>query len=170
MLASFALEVWLSPFAARAVRAAVFTLVSFHDWKIHRRPGVRSTMALGLWISCWLLLLGLWFPVVFPAYALHVRHLAYVGGFGLMTIAVATRVTLAHGGHNLALERTSGLFKAAVGLILLAAATRGIARLLPESAYWTHLHFAAWSWNLGLLIWGVFALPRIIRTSGKEAS
>jgi uncharacterized protein involved in response to NO len=168
MLASFALEVWVSPVAARAIRAAVFTLVAFHDWKIHRRPGVRSAMAFSLWLSCWLLLLGLWLPVVLPAHALHVRHMAYVGGFGLMTLAVATRVTLAHGGHDLALERTSRLFKTAALLVLLAAATRAVARLLPETAYWNHLLFAAWTWTLGLLIWGGFALPRIVRTSDKE--
>lgn len=165
LLGSFVLEVWVSPLAARVIRAAVFSLVCFHDWKIHKLPGVRSTMAWSLWMSCWLLLIGLWLPVAFPAYDIHARHLTYLGGFGLMTFAVATRVTLAHGGHNLALERTSRLFKIAVGLILLAAATRAIARLLPEAAYWHHLLFAAWSWTIGLLLWGGFALPRIFRTT-----
>ncbi|HSA59114.1 MAG TPA: NnrS family protein [bacterium] len=165
LIGSFALEVWVSAVAAIAIRAAVFTLVSFHDWKIHRFPLVRSTMAWSLWISCWLLLLGLWLPAAFPSYAVHVRHLTYVGGFGLMTLAVATRVTLAHGGHDLALERTSRFFKAAVALILLATVTRSIARLLPEAAYWNHLLFAAWAWIAGLVAWGWFALPRIVRTT-----
>lgn len=164
LLSSFVLELHLSPLLGRALRAAVFTLVSFHDWKIHRPPAVRSVLAWSLWISCWLLLLGLWLPVAAPSYDIHARHLAYVGGFGLMTFAVATRVTLAHGGHDLALEKTSRLLKFAVGMILLAAATRLIARLLPETAYWNHLLFAAWSWTLGLAAWGWFALPRIFRT------
>lgn len=169
LIGSFALEVSVSapPLAdaSRALRAAVFTLVSFHDWKIHRLPRARSTLALSLWISCWLLLLGLWLPAAFPSYAVHGRHLAYVGGFGLMTLAVATRVTLAHGGHDLVLERTSRFFKAAVALVLLATATRTIARLLPEAAYWNHLLFAAWAWTAGLAVWGWFALPRIFRTA-----
>ncbi|HEX5037863.1 MAG TPA: NnrS family protein [bacterium] len=164
LLASFALEIRVSPALGRGLRAAVFTLVSFHDWKIHRGPAVRSTLAWSLWTSCWLLLLGLWLPVAAPSYDVHARHLAYVGGFGLMTFAVATRVTLAHGSHDLVLEKTSRLLKAAVGLILLAAATRSIARLLPETAYWNHLLFAAWSWTLGLAAWGGFALPRIFKT------
>lgn len=165
LLASFFIEVWLSAPAAQALRAGVLSLVCFHDWKIHKLPAVRSTMSWGLWISCWLLLIGLWLPVAFPSYDLHARHLAYVGGFGLMILAVATRVTLAHGGHDLTLEKSSRLFKIAVGLVILAAATRGVARLLPEAAYWSHLLFAAWSWTIGLLLWGGFALPRMLRTT-----
>jgi uncharacterized protein involved in response to NO len=168
---SFYIQADVSERAGFAIRAAILALVSFHDWKIHRLPRVRSTVSIGLWASCWLLVAGLWLQVLRPSYDIHARHLTYIGGFGLMTFLIATRVTLAHGGHDMTLETKSRLLKAAIGLILLAAFTRTIARLMPEPVYLHHLDYAAWSWISGLALWGYLCLPRMFHegNQGGEA-
>jgi len=162
-LSSFGLEAYGQVIAAHALRTAIVALVCLHDWKISRLPKARSTVSWSLWISCWLLLLGLVFQLFAPAYDIHARHLTYIGGMGLMTLIIATRVTLSHGGHDMALEKTSKLLKIFAGLMLLAATTRAAARFLPEEAYWNHLLFAAWVWIAALILWGTFALPRLLR-------
>jgi uncharacterized protein involved in response to NO len=162
---SFYVQAALSERAGLMIRALILALVSFHDWKIYRLPPVRSTVSIGLWVSCWLLLAGLWLQVLRPAYDIHARHMTYIGGFGLMTLVIATRVTLAHGGHDMTLERRSRLLKGAVALILLASFTRVIARLLPEPIYFDHLAYAAWAWIAALILWGSLTLPRMVRTT-----
>jgi uncharacterized protein involved in response to NO len=168
---SFYFQAAYSERVGTAIRAAILALVSFHDWKIYRLPPVRSTVSIALWISCWLLLAGLWLQVVRPAYDIHARHLIYIGGFGLMTLMIATRVILAHGGHNMMLEKRSRLLKGAVALVLLATFTRVIARLFPETVYLHHLAYAAWAWIAGLILWGLLILPKMVRMrSGPESA
>lgn len=160
---SFYIQTSLSERTGLTIRAALLTLVSFHDWKIYRLPTVRSALSIGLWLSCWLLLGGLWLQVVNPSYDIHARHLTYIGGFGLTTLMIATRVTLSHGGHDMTLESRSKRLQGAIVMILLAALTRVLARWLPEPYYWNHLDYASWLWVIGLLLWGSLCFPRWIR-------
>lgn len=146
------------------IRTSILTLVAFRDWKIWRKPKVSSTLSYGLWLSCWFLVLGLWLQLIFPALDIHNRHLIYIGGFGVMTFMIATRVTLAHGDHDMSLEKKSFGFKAALLFLVLATATRSIARLLPEVAYLDHLKYAAFLWVMALGIWGWMMIPKCLKT------
>lgn len=161
LIASFILEAHSCPILGRMIRAMLFSLVAFHDWKMMRLPRVRSTLSIGLWISCWFLIGGLWLQVMAPNTDLHVRHLTYIGGFSLMTLMIATRVTLAHGGHDLRIEKDSLLLKITLGLIVLAALTRASARFLPEAFYWQHLGYSALAWMGASFLWAWLCLPKI---------
>ena len=172
MVGSFVLEVVSGKIylivAGRMMRASIFSLVAFHDWKIFRLPRVRSAVSVGLWISCWLLIGGLWLQVVAPDADLHVRHLSYIGGFGLMTFAIATRVILAHGAHDLRIEKKSLLLKFSIGLVVMAALTRAIARFLPESYYWHHLGYAALAWLAASFLWAWLCFPLQARRARRD--
>jgi hypothetical protein len=99
-----------------------------------------------------------------PSFQLGGLHLVFIGGFGLLTLGIGTRVVVAHGHHPLADERRT-LTPWVVAAITLAL----LARL---SAEWAPAHAALWlgasgaSWVAGWSLWAFYALPRILRTAG----
>ena len=167
LVLSFVVEVWISVLLGRGLRAAVVSLISISKWKMGTYPKERSRLAFWLWISCWMLNLGLWGYALIPSYAIHLLHLTFIGGFGLMTLMIATRVTLAHGGHDMGLEDRSKALTWTGILIVLAAFTRAAAPLIP-AAYFSHLAYAASAWILGLLVWGLVFLGRMFRVISSE--
>ena len=115
-------------------------------------------------MSAWSLILGTWAPALFPSFAIHGVHLAFMGGFGLMTLMIASRVTLAHGGYGLELEANSKAIAITGVLILFAAATRVTAILIPNS-YLPHLAYAAMIWIIALGVWSWSFIPRMLMKS-----
>ena len=120
-----------------------------------------SRLAFWLWISAWSLVVGLWAPVAAPAYAVHGLHISFIGGFGLMTLMIAARVTLAHGGYPAGLEVRLRAFPWIAGFALLAAFTRAAAFVDPR-IYLHHLGYAAVAWVGAALLWLKAFGPRIV--------
>ncbi|MCC7440781.1 MAG: NnrS family protein [Bdellovibrionales bacterium] len=149
-----------------ALRAASALLVGFRFWRLHQLPPRKGVQPFLIWLSAWSIVLGLLTAALFPRYALHLMHLVYVSGMGLMTLMVATRVTLAHGGHDMALEAGSRALILTGVLVVLAALTRVSAGWLP-SGYLTHLAYAAVCWILGVVVWSTLLVPRL-RPAGKS--
>src|SRR5262245_30666710 len=102
---AFALEAAGLGRAGATVRAASATVMIVLVWKLVRPPGRRDAPAFALWGSGWLLVTGLWLAALAPRYTLAALHVVFIGGFGLLTMGVATRVVVAHGQHPLADER-----------------------------------------------------------------
>jgi uncharacterized protein involved in response to NO len=161
LVLSFVIEALVSEWAGRLIQAVILSLILIKHWGIHHLPGSRSKLSWLLWTACWFLLLGKWGAVAFPGYYIHFMHLTFVGGLALMTLMVATRVVLAHGGFNLILEsQLSSLFWSG-GCILLASLTRMSAGFVP-AIYSRHLLYAAMMWIAGLAIWSsVFGIKII---------
>lgn len=98
-----------------------------------------------------------------PELALTWLHLLFIAGFALITLAVSTRVTLAHGAYPTELETRSPALWAMWILLGLSAAAR-IAYGLTDAAWKTPaLHLAGALWVLALAAWSVSYLPRIFR-------
>jgi hypothetical protein len=117
----------------------------------------------------WLLILGLisipvgilaagWLPRMRAT----LLHLELVAGFALITLGVATRVLFGHSGARDKLERFNVYIGLAVVLILLGMASRISGDFLP-AIQTTHYLYGAGCWIVGCLIWGAFALPRVLR-------
>jgi len=149
------------PIPARILRAAVVSWITLRHWEIWRRPLNPTKVAYGIWFSAWSLNLGTWGLVFFPQYNVHFAHLNLVSGLGLMTLMVATRVILAHGGYNLTLESRLKPLSWIIGILIAAAGTRVLAGLFP-SAYMTHIVYAAILWVIALLIWGISIGRRVL--------
>lgn len=159
---TYFVEAFISIFMGMLIRDMIILFIAFFSWKIHKFPNRKAIHAYGLWLSCWFLLLGHFGATFFLDYKIHFMHLFYIGGLSLMTLLVATRVILAHGGHELSLEFKS---KPLVGLIVLfstAAMTRFSAIFFAEE-YQSHLLYAALIWIFGLLWWGAVFIPKIIK-------
>jgi uncharacterized protein involved in response to NO len=159
LVLGFGLELTPAYVLGRIFRASSATWVAMSAWKLYRRPQIKSRLTNWLWISCWSLVVGVWFYALIPTYAVHALHLMFISGFGLMTIVIASRVTLAHGGYDLEIESRSKAILWASIFIMLAALTRVLAPLTPS--YTQHLGYAAGAWIIAMIIWCVGFVPRI---------
>lgn len=146
--ASFFIEAAGFSQMAWSIRATVLTYAAVKLFKIHLPRPMRSHVGLGLRVSVLTMTASYFCLPVWPTYQIALLHLIFIGGFTLMTIMVATRVILAHGGFPIEIERKSG-FVAAAGILLLAAAfTRGF-YFLPVAATLWLLAVSLWFFGIG---------------------
>ena len=168
VLTLFALAIAFEPLGqgrlAALLRALGAGVMLVLVWKIWRLPGLRTVPAYAMWASGWCLLAGLSAAAAAPRYALAGLHLAFIGGYGLLTLSIATRVIVAHGKHGL--EQEARTLTAIVGGLVIAAVALRIgadvdtARTLPLLGASGALWMIAWLW------WGARALPRLFRIRG----
>ena len=150
----------------RALVATVFvTLV----WKLARLPGRRALGAWTMWTSGWLVLVGLLLAAALPLQAVGFHHLVFIGGYGLLTLAIGTRVVLGHGRFPLSTEGVV-LSPLVVIAIALALALRVAADGLPPRAQPHAFAASAAMWMLAWLSWSFAAGPRIARVMGVPAA
>lgn len=157
---SYVVEVWLTFLAGQILRAIVITVLCFQYWNVHKFPKRRAYQTWGLWVATWSLVLGQWGLVVLPSFRIHLLHVIFTSGLALMTFMIAVRVGLSHGHHEMALEKNSKALGLGAFLVFFAGLTRLSAGFAPH-IYQSHLIYAAYTWILGLLIWGWVFLPRI---------
>lgn len=142
----------------RAAVASVVIMTTVQPWRL---PAMRTTLSWCVWTAEWLVILSLWLVALAPQYRVDFLHVMFIGGFTLLIFAVATRVALSHGGHDLSRERRSWPLRIGLGTGLLALLARVGAPFSPNR-YFEHLAWAALLWIAGNLFWGFF-LFRLIR-------
>jgi uncharacterized protein involved in response to NO len=136
----------------RAAAATAVILAGLRPWRF---PAVRTTLAWCVWTAHWLILTSVWLVAIAPRYRIDFLHVLFIGGFTLLILAVATRVTLSHGGHSLALERGSWPLRIGLTSGLVAMLARVGAPFAPAS-YFEHLAYAGLLWMGGMLFWGFY--------------
>ncbi|MGZ5278640.1 MAG: NnrS family protein [Pseudobdellovibrionaceae bacterium] len=162
LISGFILEASGKYLVGGILKSIAVTWVAYQSWGILAKSKTKSRLALGLRISGLMVLAGLYMSALQPAFAVHWMHLTYIAGFGLMTLTVASRVTLAHGSYDLAFEAKSPALWICGGLILAAALARVSAPFIA-SGYISHLLYAALLWILAVVIWGAVFIKRMIR-------
>jgi uncharacterized protein involved in response to NO len=154
---AFVLEVMHLPRAGSALRAAVAAAIVLVVWRPWRTPGRATAAAWALWISGWMVALGLAGAALDPAHEIGALHLTFLGGFALLTLGVATRVVVSHGRQPLAIEQTV-LTGGVVAAILAALAARLGAEAMPANgAFWLGASGALWCGAWGW--WGAKTIP-----------
>lgn len=149
--------------AGPLLRAIAASTLGLLVWKLWRLPGRRDLPAFVLWTSGWLVIAGLWVAALVPTFQLGGLHLVFIGGFGLLTLGIGTRVVVAHGHHPLADERRT-LTPWVVAAVALALLARLAAEWGPgEARLWLGTSGALWM--LGWALWAMRALPRIRRVA-----
>jgi uncharacterized protein involved in response to NO len=150
------------------LRASVVTAVILSTVRPWQLPSARSTLAWCVWKAHWLVISAVWLVAVAPRYRVDFLHVLFIGGFTLLIFAVATRVTLSHGGHGLARERRSWPLRIATTTGLIAMLAR-VGAPFAGFTYFEHLAFAALLWIGGVSLWG-FHLVRLIRSGSSLQS
>ena len=166
---AFALESFEFVLVGGIFKSLCVTWVAIFGWSIFAKSQTKSRLAFGMRISGLMVLFGIYMSVLQPAFAVHWMHLTYIAGFGLMTLTVATRVTLAHGSYDLSYEAKSGALWICGALILTAAAAR-VAAPFISSSYVIHLAYAAILWIAAIGLWGVVFIKRMIWKGNDQAS
>jgi uncharacterized protein involved in response to NO len=160
ILASFVLEVfggWQK--SAGGLRFSVVAVLVLWQVPFHRSPA-RVTLARCLKASLLLLLIGFAFPIFWPAQRVAGLHVVFVGGFTLLTFAVATRVVLGHSGQS---DRFSAKLPFLVGtaLLLVAAAVLRVWGDFALAARGSMLSQASYLWIVAAALWSWGVLPGV---------
>lgn len=161
-VSTYIMEVFDAMWVAQYVRALVLSLILLAVWRIYRLPKRKAFQTYWLWLSSWMIILGQWGIVFFLDYRIHLLHVILISGLALMTFMIAVRVGLSHGHHDMSLEKSSKSLCLGALLICFAGLTRLSAGFAPH-IYQSHLLYAAYTWILGLLVWGWVFLPKIVR-------
>ena len=125
-----------------------------------------GTLGVCLGTALLLLLAGLFCQALFPQYGKAMEHIVFMGGFGLLTATVATRVILGHSGQSHRLKLKMPLLLTMMILVILALLTRISADVFPKVMV-SHQIYAAGVWIIAVGIWAVKILPGVL-IQGEE--
>ncbi len=163
LVAAFGLEASGHAAAGAAMRAGVATIVLLWVWKLPAPSARNDTFSVALRIAGGCVLAGLWLAALAPRHAIAGHHVMFIGGFGLLTMGIATRVVVSHGRHPIILERR--LLPAwQVAAVLLAALARAWAEY-PPAPRMELLGVSGVVWTLAWIGWMRGALPLIVRVT-----
>jgi uncharacterized protein involved in response to NO len=145
---------------AAFARAALVSIMLAWVWKIGRAPGRHTFAAWALWSAGWFIGAGLWLAALWPAGEIAALHVTLLGGFGTLTLGIASRVVVTHGGHAPTAEARL-VTPARAAWLALALGARLFAQLDPaHGPHWLALSGTCWiaAW-LGWLL-SAFSSPR----------
>ena len=132
-------------------------------WKLWRAPGRRDRLSWSLWLSGWCVAAGFTAAALFPLQRIEAWHVAFVGGYALLTLGIGTRVVVSHGGHATVEERVV-LTGTVVTALLAAAMVRALGPALDPARLALHHAIAALLAVFALARWLAGAWPRVRRT------
>ncbi len=147
----------------RAIAVLVSTQLA---WKLWRLPGRRDRLSWSIWTAGWGLVVGFTAAAIWPLHRVEAWHVAFVGGYALLTLGIGTRVVVSHGGHANTEERAL-LSTPALGALGLALLVRALGPVLWPTRIALHHGLAAALGVLAFCLWLAAAWPRVRRTRKK---
>ena len=158
---SFVLEAlaWVRPAAVvRGLTTLIYLVTQGH---LLERPSGPPFLAQCFRFGALLLVVGLFLPVVLPAYRLANLHLTFIGGFSIILFTVSTRVILGHSGQRHLFQRRLRFLITSLALLTLAMLARVSADFtLPERN--SHLVYAALIWLTAAMVWAWALAPKLL--------
>lgn len=165
---SFALEVHGEATTGHLLRVAVVVTwfgiecpALFQRSRTSSTPGNATRWATGSILGGWVA------AILWPDFRIGALHLFFASGIALMTLAVATRVTLGHAGRHDLLTGKIVWLRWVIGLLVLASTTRLSADLLPK-VQTSHYIYAAWSWAIASALWLGFVARHLWRQERRR--
>ncbi len=160
---SFPVEVFFSREAGQILRAAALLDALVRGFRVFAPVATPGFLGAVLRASAVFLCAPYALLPLFPSFERHLLHLAYIGGLGLMTLMVAVRVVLSHGGQPMDFE-LNGRSLGVVGFLLAAtASTRALLPLIWPQWTFPIAAAAGIAWFAALLIWWGWVGRRIDR-------
>ncbi len=161
LLASFYIEAAGAQRIGLILRAAIVTGYLVIVLRIYRVPTSNLMHLHLLRLSFIMLALGLWVAAMQTGQQqVAALHLSFVGGMGLMTFIIASRVVIGHSGfEDLWQNHRAGLV-VPLSLIALTTPVRLAADAFPEH-YVTWVGASSGLWILGVTLWGIVFVPKM---------
>ena len=166
LLATYVSQAAGSTLVAPLARAGIVATVLLTRLPLLRRDSGTGTLSTLLRISLILIILGVAMSIVDPATRIAAKHTLYIGGFGMLALTVASRVTLGHSGNIALAEGTNRALQIVLGILLLAAATRIVAGFVPKIRISHHI-YASGLWVIAAATWG-WAVLRYVRIADPD--
>ena len=148
------------------LRALAGTPLLLLGWKVFSRKSHPTLHAFVLRLAGWFLLGGLWYAALVPTQLIAAFHVIFIGGFGLITLAIGTRVVVSHGKFALETEARV-LTRFVVGLIVAAVGFRVLAESVVASRGGL-LGASGMAWAVAWGVWAWRAVPLMVRAREEE--
>lgn len=158
VLAGFFLEAVGALQAGCILRAAAVLVYFWREVPVHQAGFAGGSLARSLRLALAALPLGYLAIGLLPAASLTLLHIVFIGGFGLITLTVATRVILGHSGQTSLFRAPLPAVDALLGLTLAALLLRLAPGWFP-SRLLEFLAAAAFLWAAGALLWARGLFP-----------
>jgi uncharacterized protein involved in response to NO len=111
--------------------------------------------------------LGYALMALLPANHLALLHVVFITGFGLLTLAVASRVILGHSGQSHRLSRPSWLLRIVLAGFVCSLVVRVTADWLGDARF-THYGYAAALWLTAAIVWAWCVLPAVTQADAEN--
>lgn len=167
VLATYVLQTTQYPVAGPVLRAAMVSAYLFMQVFNSRQQGNSNRLSLMLRVSIICLVIGILVSGVATLHTIAVKHVLFIGGYGLLILTVASRVIWGHAGQLHLANQKRKTLAAILGFILFALATRVIADVIPEIKISHHI-YAAICWAIGVGVWSIAALRFVTRVESEE--
>lgn len=152
--------------SAPVARAIIVTTYLMSQCMPFRRGGNTGSLSFMLQIAISCLLLGILISGVSPAFQVAVKHVLFIGGYGLLILAVASRVTWGHSGNIDLAEGKRRSLRIILCIVLLGMTTRVVADFVPAIRVSHHI-YAALSWVIAVAIWS-WAVLRFVSIADPD--
>lgn len=152
---SFLVEVFVDKQFGLGLRGLSLTWAAVIGLRVFAPMVPVTALGLALRASALFLVLPYFVMAVFPGAEIHWLHLVYVGGIGLMTLMVAVRVVLAHGGAGFEKEAWSPGLAAAATLMIAATLVRSLVPSWNPAGSFASYALAAVFWLIALGLWWI---------------
>lgn len=169
IVGSFVLEargLILAGYALRTAVAMAYLLIEVR-WRNAPGDAPRGSLTTGLLWSHGLGFLGLALAGFFYPQHISIEHLLYIGGFGMLTLIVGSRVLFGHSGDLAGFFVRSKWVRFLVFLGILAAITRATPAWVPSTTVSHHI-YGAWTWGLLALLWLVWHRRRFVTRDEED--
>lgn len=161
-LFSFVLEGLKWEAAGYGLRAAVMTIVFIQTKTLLYVPRRKDFYILLAWGAVWLVVIGYWLAAFLPAYQTAMLHLAFIGGFSLMTFSIGTMVIYSHAGEARRLQQFGWGLRIVMTALVLAVVKRMLSVLFPDQ-YFQFLGIASFFWCTAAVAWLVDVAPFLFK-------
>ena len=167
LLSSFFLEGFGLVKMAYGIRAILVTGVMVWTRSLVSKPLMHEQYVRLLWLSLWMVFLGSWAAFLFPDYRAAMLHFVFVGGYSLMTFAVATMVMTSHAGRKEMLMRSSKILSFLVLSIGAATILRVMSAFAPDR-YFLLLGLSSLIWMMAAWLWLIRMVPLVFVFPDRE--
>ncbi len=164
ILVSFAAEAFGWPRAGNALRLFAFAVWAFGATPAIWRMRAPTTRAWALRIGLAMMPVGFLCRMIWPMQLFAFEHLLFLGAFSLVMLLTADRVILGHCDDPKSIAPKSKTWRWIVWLMLLTAATRATADLVPSTRTSHHI-YAALTLIAIVVIWLILHGRRLQRQS-----
>ncbi len=120
------------------------------------------------WVAAWMVAIGYGGAALFSDHAVMMLHITFIGGFSLMTFAVASMVILSHSGHGERLKRPLWVLWLIGSGVAAAVIQRMLAEFFPER-YIQILGAGAALWIISAFVWLIYMVPFLLRVPDEDA-